>query len=379
MEPIRVLHILHSMNRGGAENAIMNYYRHVNRDKVQFDFLLTEPHKCQFEEEIVYLGGKIYRVPLLTIKNPFPYMRAVRNFFQHHPEYQIVHSHTSSKSFFPLYIAKSVGIPIRICHSHNTQSESGFRGLIRDFFKGPLKKVSTNYFACGEEAAIWLYGQHAIDSKAVTIIPNVIECDKYDYNENIRHQIRSSLSISSLDIILGSVARFSYQKNHLFLIDLFREFHKLQGNSKLLLIGDGELHDSIVEKVHDYHLDDSVIMTGVVSNVNDFEQAMDFFIMPSFFEGLPLSLIEAQISGLKCFVSDEIPKEADKTGLVTFLPLKKGPELWAKCIKNSLGYIRESKIQDIRRSGYDAVEAASKLEFLYIELFNKQHVNKLSP
>ena len=152
---IRVLHILHSMNRGGAEVMLMNYYRNIDRSRVQFDFLLTEQKRCLFEDEIECLGGKVFRVPLLRMSNPLPYIKGVKSFFREHPEYKIIHSHTSSKSAVPLWVAKQCGIPIRIAHSHNNKSEGGVSGWVRDILKIPLKNVATDFFACGEEAAKW--------------------------------------------------------------------------------------------------------------------------------------------------------------------------------------------------------------------------------
>lgn len=369
MSTIRVLHILHSMNRGGAENAIMNYYRHIDRDKVQFDFLLTETDKCAFEDEIIALGGRVYRVPLLTLKNPYAYCKAVRLFYKSHTEYKIVHSHTSSKSFLPLYIAKRNGIPIRIAHSHNSKSESGIRGTIRDFFKLPLRMVVTDLCACGEEAAKWLYGEAVFNTGIVRIVPNVIETQAYDYSENVRQQVRNRLGVQSSSIILGSVARFSVQKNHAFIIEIFKSFHAQVPDSYLLLLGDGDLKSEIQRQVKEASLSDYVIFAGVVPNVGDYEQAMDFFLLPSFNEGLPLSLVEAQVSGLRCFASEGVPKEADKTGLVSFLPLSRGPEYWAKAIADSIGYNRRSHIEDIRAAGYDAHISAAKLEQFYLDAY----------
>lgn len=371
MGVIRILHILHSMNRGGAENAIMNYYRHIDRGKVQFDFLLTEQNKCQFEDEIKSLGGKIYRVPLLRMTNPIPYIKAVATFFNEHREYKIVHSHTSSKSVFPLWIAKRGGVPVRIAHSHNTKSEKGIRGWIRNIFKIPLKRVATNLCACGNEAAIWLYGNKYFNKGKVTILPNVIECSRFAYNEHKRKEVRSQLHIDDNTLILGCVARFSLQKNLLFLIDMFSELHQQLTNSKLLLLGDGELKEDIINQVQKYNLRESVIMTGVVPNVSDYEQAMDVFLMPSFFEGLPLSLIEAQISGLKCFASTGVPQEADKTGLVSFIPLDKGPHYWAEQIVDQLPYTRRSYLHEMQEAGYDAETSAKKLQDYYLHLIQE--------
>ena len=362
---------MNSMNRGGAENAIMNYYRYMDRSKVQFDFLLTDGGSSLFEPEIVALGGRIYRLPSLTARNPFPYIKSVNSFFKEHPEYKIVHSHTSSKSSIPLAIAKLRKIPVRICHSHNTQSESGLKGMVRDFLKIPLKTVATDFCACGENAAVWLYGRKSFDSGKVFIVENVIECSRFGYDPTVRQEILKSLGINGDTAVLGCSARFSPQKNIGFALDVFREFHTLTPNSVLLLLGDGDLREQIDLKIKEYGLSDSAISLGVVSNPNDYYQAMDIFLMPSLHEGLPLSLIEAQISGLKCFASTGVPREADKTGLVTFLPLSEGPEYWAHQIQEALPYHRESQIEVLKEAGYDAATSAVRLQTFYQEAFER--------
>ena len=356
------------MNRGGAENAIMNYYRHIDRGKVQFDFLLTEQNKCQFEDEINSLGGKIYRVPLLRIANPLPYIKAVSTFFNEHPEYQIVHSHTSSKSVVPLWIAKKKGIPVRIAHSHGSHSEKGINGWVRDCLKIPLKYVANHYFACGTEAAIWLYGKKYHNKGKIQILPNIIECKKFIYNAKIREEYRRKLEISDETILLGCTARFCYPKNQTFAVNLLNELHKKNIKSMLILVGDGDERPIIESNISKNELGDYVIFTGVVPNVSDYEQAMDVFLMPSFFEGLPLSLIEAQISGLKCFASTGVPQEADKTGLVSFIPLDKGPHYWAEQIVDQLPYTRRSYLHEMQEAGYDAETSAKKLQDYYLQL-----------
>lgn len=370
MEPIRVLHILHSMNRGGAENAIMNYYRHIDRNKVQFDFLLTEPSKCQFEDEIISLGGRVFRVQLLTMKNPFPYITGVWRFYKSHPEYRIVHSHTSSKSFFPLFLAKRARIPVRVCHSHNTKSETGLSGLFRDCLKSPLKKVATHFCACGEEAAIWLYGPKYYNAGKVRIVPNVIEAEEFCYSIERRREIRNKFCFSDCTVVLGCTARFSPQKNHRFLLSVFFEFNKIVSDSVLLLLGGGELRHEIERQVKELGLEKKVHFVGTVSNVSDYEQAMDFFLLPSISEGIPLSLIEAQVSGLRCIVSEGVPRESDKTGLVSFLSLDGGPEYWARQIADKVNYHRRSHLDDIIKAGYDAPTSANKLEQFYYETYN---------
>ena len=359
---------MHSMNRGGAENAIMNYYRHFDRTKVQFDFLLTEPSKCQFEDEIVSLGGYIYRVPLLKMLNPFSYFKEVSSFFDLHPEYMIVHSHTSSKSVFPLLIAKRKGIPNRIAHSHNTKSEYGYKGWIRNLLKYGLKRVATHFFACSMEAALWLYGSMFCKDNKVMLLRNVIECPKFSFDLHVRAVVRNKINLNEKSLLVGCVGRFFKQKNLFFAIDIFQEINKLNESAVFMLVGDGEQRAEIESQIAKYGLEDKVLLTGVVSNVSDMLQAMDVFLMPSFFEGLPLSLIEAQASGLRCVVSDGIPKEADVTGLVTFLPLADGAKKWAEVILCQKDYKRRSYMEELKVAGYDAETSAKKLEQFYLDL-----------
>lgn len=369
---IRILHILHSMNRGGAEAMLMNYYRNIDRTRVQFDFLLTEQKRCLFEEEIESLGGRVFRVPLLRMSNPLPYIDGLKRFFKEHPEYKIVHSHTSSKSAVPLWIAKKCGIPVRIAHSHNNKSEGGVSGWMRDFLKIPLKNVATDFFACGEEAAIWLYGQNMWKTGNVKILANAIPVEKYEYDVKQRESVRDCYAIQPKTLVLGMVARFSRQKNHMFALDLMKILKEKACDVKMLLVGDGELKGEIVQKVKEMSLEDDVVMTGVVSDVYNYLQAMDVVLMPSFNEGLPVSLIEVQANGLHCVVSDRVPAEVNVTGNVTFLPLDLND--WADCImKNKECYmVRDGEVgEKVREAGYDIQLAIKKLEEWYM---TKSHV-----
>ena len=363
---IRILHVLHSMDRGGAENALMNYYRHIDRTELQFDFLLTTSQKSQFEEEILEMGGIIYHIPVMTKRNPFRYLFALDNFFKKHKEYEIVHSHTSSKSVFPLYFAKKHGIKVRIAHSHNTKSESGLNGVIRDFLKKPLIKVANYYFACGNEAGRWLYGNKLFESGKVKVVPNVIDSKLFLFNREIRHKMREKLNVPEDTIIVGCTARFSKQKNHCFLLDVFAAFRETFHNSKLLLIGDGELKNSIIEKSQRLNVFNDIIFTGVVPNVADYEQAMDLFLMTSLYEGLPLSVVEAQISGLPCIVGESVTKEVDLTGLVSFLPINHEIDMWVKEMNEQLGKVRTGYLPSIIKAGYDAETSAKDLQSFYL-------------
>lgn len=364
---IRVLHILHSMNRGGAENAIMNYYRHIDRSQIQFDFLLTAQEHTLFEDEIISLGGRIYKVPLLTMAKPWQYIFAVKRFFNSHREYRIVHSHTSSKSVIPLGIAKLSGIPIRCSHSHNTKTEAGFKGWIRNALMPLLKIVATDELACGVDAAKWLYGETAYNNGEITIFKNVIEAEKFRFNDRVRHEIRARYHISDDEIVIGHTARFSAQKNHAFDIDILVALKKKHIKCRLMLLGDGELRNDIINKAIMRKVYDDIIFVGIVSNVYDYEQAFDYFILPSFNEGLPLSIIEAQVSGLPCITSKGLVSvECSVTDLVTYLPIDQGADIWANTVQEPTTFKRKDRWSDIARAGYDAATSAITLQNFYL-------------
>jgi len=366
---VRVLHIIHSMNRGGAENAIMNYYRQVDRAKVQFDFLLTDQFKGDFEDEILSLGGKIYRVPPLTKLHPMPYMRGVKQFFTTHPEYQIAHSHTSSKSVIPLAIAKLCNIPIRISHSHSSKSETGLNGLIRNALM-PFLKITANVFlSCSEHASEWLYGKKMSATGRVKIVRNVIDASKFKYSIETRKRVRKQLGISEKTFVIGNVARFCKVKNHLFSVEILKHILEINPETILLLIGDGPEHANITAYAKELNVADNIKMVGVVPNVYDYEQAMDVFILPSFYEGLPLSIIEAQVSGLPCFTTKgTVSTECSVTDLVQYLPLNSGAKLWASEICKTAGRERTDRFEEVKAAGYDSISSASTLQDLYTGL-----------
>lgn len=372
---IRILHILHSMNRGGAEAMLMNYYRNIDREKVQFDFLLTEPNHCQYEDEIVEMGGLVFRVPLLRFSNPLPYINGIKHFLQEHSEYKIVHSHTSSKSAVPLWVAKTCGVPVRACHAHSSNSGSGIEGLVRGLLGVWLKRVATDFFACGVEAGRCWYGDKLVDDGRVVIAPNAVDCEKYAFNEAARVAIRSKYDIKDGTKVLGMVARFHPVKNHLFALDVVKKLVSEKQDVKLLLVGDGEMHQAIVEKINSLNLSQYVIFAGIVSDVHNYLQAMDVVLMPSFNEGLPVSIIEAQASGVKCILSTGVPKEVDVTGNVSFLPLDE--DQWVEKIKTIDSHWRDSNAGDkVRKAGYDIKYAAKELHRFYISKYNRLSGNE---
>lgn len=367
MRTIRVLHIIYGMDRGGAETMIMNYYRHIDRNIVQFDFLISEPNKCDYEDEIKSLGGKIYRIRILS-KNPIGYLMDVDNFFKLHREYKIVHSHSSAKNAIPLLIARKNKIPVRICHSHNTRNEKGVIGFIKNLLRPFVKCVATDYFACGQKSGEWLYGMTFYKKKGI-IMRNAIDANKYHYNIDTRKKYRNDIDNY---IIIGNVARFDFQKNHIFLIKIFKEIYNINHNVLLFLIGDGPLRKEIEEQVKLYGLENNVKFLGVINNVSDYMQAMDAFLLPSIYEGLPLTLVEAQAAGLRCFTSKGVvSSEADITGLVTFISLDDGPKEWARIIMNKIDYKREDTYRKISSAGYDITNQAKWLQNYYVAKYEK--------
>lgn len=371
MEPVRVLHMLHSMNRGGAETMIMNYYRHIDRKKVQFDFLLTFQGKSDYEEEILALGGKIFHITPLTIKTMRAYLKDIERFLKEHPEYRIVHSHNSSKSVFPLRIAKKCGVPVRVSHSHNMflgNSICSPKEILRKVLREPLKKVSTHNFACSKDAAIWLYGEKNWEEGKVKVLPNAIDVTNFSYNMDIRCAHRKQFNLENA-FVVGHVGRFQKQKNHVFLLDIFAEIAKKQSNAYLVLVGDGPLRESMQKKAERLGITDRIIFTGVRGDVPELMQMMDTFVFPSLFEGLGIVLVEAQAAGLPCFTSKNVvPEEVKATKLLQFVSLDENAEHWANAVlKDKDKFIRADRTEEVKKAGYGIVEAAKKLQKFYYE------------
>lgn len=369
---IRILHILHSMNRGGTETMLMNYYRNIDKTTVQFDFLLTDSNRCQYEEEIESMGGKIYRVPLLTFSNPFPYINGVKAFLTGNPAYRIVHSHTSSKSAVPLWVAKQCGVPVRVCHVHSSSSGHGWNGFVRRCLCMWLKRVATDFMSCGEQATICWYGADYLNK--AKWIPNALNIKKFEFVSSVRTMMREKLGIKKDECVLGMVARFHPVKNHLFVLDVFASLIHRGYNTKLLFVGDGELRSAIEERILKLNLTDNVIMVGVVEDVSNYLQAMDLVLMPSLNEGLGLALVEAQANGLVCVASTGVPPEVDVTGNVDFLPLE--VKEWVDCLATKLrqGVKRDiNAVDKVRAAGYDIKTASKWLEDWYVKRYQENN------
>ena len=358
-EPIRILHIVTYMGRGGLETMIMNYYRNIDRSKVQFDFLTHREERWDYDDEIEKLGGKIYRLPRLNPFNP-NYIKALDGFFKEHKEYKIVHCHQDCLSGIPLKYAKKNGVPLTIAHSHNANQDKNIKYLVKLAAKKNIGKYSDHLFGCGKEAGEWMFNTSDFE-----ILNNAIDTKKYIYNEEKSLEMKEKLGVTD-KFVGGHVGRFRPQKNHSFIIDIFKEVCEKEPNSILLLVGDGPLEEEIKKKVHDLGLEDKVKFLGSRDDVNDLMQAMDVFILPSLYEGFGIVLIEAQASGLKCVISESIPTDAIISEKVKQLSLGDDISTWAKEILSSKSERKEG-IEDIEKSKYDIKSNAKWLENFYIE------------
>mgnify|MGYP000453049574 CR=1 FL=1 len=363
---IRVLQIVTYMGRGGLETMLMNYYRHIDRTKVQFDFLVHRNFIADYDREILDLGGKIYHMPRLIPWSSL-YKIKLKNFLKDHQEYKIIHVHQDCLSSVALQCAKECNIPVRIAHSHNSSQTLNFKYIIKQYYMKKIPTFATALFSCGKQAGDWMFSNHPYQ-----ILPNAIDISKYEYSKNKSEIIRNKLGINS-EIVIGHVGRFDLQKNHIFLIEIFNEFVKIVPNAKLLLVGDGKDRMKIEKKVKSLGLVDNVVFMGVRNDVNDIFQAMDIFVFPSLYEGLPVTMIEAQAAGLPCVISDHVPKECIiTTGLVTVKKLSDTPKEWAQYILKKLKAKRENHLKEIQQAGYDINIAAHKLEQYYLMKYGEQ-------
>lgn len=363
--PIRVLHVVVNMNRGGAETLIMNLYRNLDPKKVQFDFLTCK--EGVFDQEIQEMGGNIHRIPYISDVGHAGYMKALRHFFTNHKHYKIVHSHMDKMSGLVLRAAKMAGIPVRISHSHNTSCEGGIAAKLYKSFAGSfINKSATDLLACSNSAAEWLFKNR---NHQVKIINNGINYQRFLFNPKTREKVRTFLNVDESTLVLGHVGRFFEQKNHSFLIEIFREVNKRNPNSVLVLVGNGSLMSEIYQKVDEYGLNGKVKFLGVRSDVEQLYQAFDLFIFPSIHEGLPVTLIEVQASGMPSLISDTITNEVDLgLGLIEYLPINDIGK-WVKAIANySNHHNRKITSNVFEEKGYDIRKTAASIQEYYLRI-----------
>lgn len=386
MKFIKVLHVLGSTNLGGAESRIMDLYRNVNRDSLQFDFLVHMDAKayCKavregvapetlreegyFDQEIRSLGGKIYALPRFKIYNFITYRKAIRHFFAlHQGEYQVVHGHMTSTASIYLSIAKKAGCPVTIAHARSAGVDQGIKGTITKVLRKNLWKKADYLFTCSKLAAEAVFGHDAL------FFPNAIDTEKFRFDQVKREDIRRKLGIGPEEFVIGHVGRFHYAKNHEYLLRIFAQYSKTNEACRLLMLGDGpglEEQKTLAKKLGIW---DKTIFAGNKSDTEAYYSAMDCFVFPSRFEGLPGTVIEAQAAGLPCMISDAIARETEVTDLIAWKSIELDPTKWAEdiCLNRSKKEGREVYAEKVREAGFDVKTQAKHITDLYMEYIEK--------
>ena len=356
--PVRILHIVTYMGRGGLETFLMNCYRNLDRRRFQFDFLVHRPFQADYDDEILALGGRIYRLPPLNPIHP-GYYRALLAFFRNHPEYRIVHCHLDCMSAIPLFFAKLTGIPVRIAHAHSADQEKNWKYPIKRFFLKHIPTYATHLFACSEAAGKWMFSGYPF-----SVVRNGISANAFAYDPDVRRTMRKKLNAGNR-MVIGHVGRFFPVKNHGFLVDVFAQLHARDPDTFLLLVGDGPLRSTIHQQIIDLKLQDSVFFAGNQADPAPWYQAMDLFLFPSENEGFGMAALEAQAAGLPCVLSHSVPGDCIVTDHVTQLPLNASASEWSAHIL-SLSFSQRSDCSSaLLDQGFDISQSAGFLQEFY--------------
>ena len=362
---IRVLHFVSTLSRGsGVMSVIMNYYRHIDRDKVQFDFLHFIACEDSYMEEIRELGGKIYCID--KPGSSFQSIKQLNSFFRLHAgEYTWLHNHEVYLTFLLRPIAKRYGLEKFIVHCHATKYSDKTLNAVRNrILCLPIRFMKVERFACSEAAGKFLYGEKMLKAGKVFIMHNAIDCEKFRFRPEVRERLRKEMGLEG-KFVIGHVGRFERQKNHEFLIEVFAECKKEIDSCILLLIGEGSLRSKIEKKVVEKGLKNSIIFLTKRNDMEYLYQVMDLFVLPSLYEGLPVSCLEAQVNGLECIVSRTVTDELKKQtigSIITMLPLEK--KVWKQNIVSCK--IRQTSIsQHINDDNYDINLQSCRLHSFY--------------
>lgn len=361
--PIKVGVIMGKMNAGGKKTLVMEYFKNINQSEVRFHFICDRDSKDVPEQEIIEHGGDLsYVAPYQSIiNNMLDTYRICRN-----EQFDVLHAYNSTMNLFPMLVGKASGVPVRISESISMAHERELKTYVKKALRPASKLFATNYMACGEDCGRWQFGNALFDAKKVDIFKTAIDSDKNAYDRAIRMKARKSLGFEDDDFVLGFIGRFASQKNPLYIVEIFREVHDLRPHSKLLLVGDGPMKKDVFRMIAEYELDDFVSYMGLTEDITRFYQAMDCFLLPSLYEGLPVVGLEAQCAGLDVYFSTEVTKEASFCSLGHFLPLDKGAKWWAERILASSGSIpRTSHSLECKRAGFDSKSEASRLKDYY--------------
>lgn len=365
---IRVLMVLGGpMGYGGTEAFLMNYYRHINHERVQFDFVCQGNTHGVYDDEIISLGGKVFYIPFKS-KHPFKFNAKLKEVIKN-GKYQIVHGQMDAMNAWVMWVAKRSGVPIRIAHSHNTNvpTDNIFKKAFNNLAKKMIPKYATDLWACSTEAGEWLFGKNLVKSGKVLIMHNAIDVELFQYDRTTREEIRNKYNIKNDSFVIGHVGRLSYQKNHKLLLKVFADYCKMDKNAVLFLIGDGELRNDLEEMAISLGIEEKVVFAGNQLHPNKFYNAMDIFVFPSFYEGLGITFLEAQTNGLFCICSENVPRE----GLISdavFLSINDPVEKWSQAILLNRNHGRTDNLQSLFEKGYNIANEAETLVDKYESL-----------
>lgn len=368
-EPIRVLNLFTIMNRGGAETMVMNYYRQLDKSKIQFDFMVHRQERGAYDDEIEAMGGRIYRMCPIQPQYILTYKRLLKEFFHTHTEFQILHSHMSESGVWAFKEAIKHQIPVRICHAHSSPNfkmenwlERG-KSVIREIWAKEMRHLATDFFVCSKSAGEWLFGKQ--NEYRFVMMNNAIDAAAFAYNQTESEQKKQEMNWNG-KIVIGHVGRLIQIKNQSFLIDIFQLFHQKHPESILVLIGDGEEKKALEAKTHRLGISKSVQFLGMRADTRSLYKALDLFVFPSLYEGLPVSLVEAQAAGLPCITSDTFSKQARILPSYIALSLQDKPEIWVEQMEKSLLLERKDTRKEIIEAGFDIEANAEWLTQYYI-------------
>lgn len=376
-QPIRVLQVLGRLDRGGAETMIMNLYRHIDREQIQFDFVIHTTECCDYTEEVKRLGGRIFSMKPFRASTAIYYRKQWKEFFAEHPEYHIIHGHMRSTASIFLDEAKKAG-RVTIAHSHNTSSGKGLSAIVKNVLQYSIRYKADYLFACSKWAGEWLYGKKACESDKFHLLLNGIEPEKFQYSEDVRNAVRNrffAMEFSKDDLVQDDsllflhIGRLETQKNHVFLLQVMKEIVRKRPNSQLLLCGVGPLEQKLKEQATILGIEAQVHFLGIRDDIPDLMKAADGIIFPSLFEGLPVTLVEAQAAGLPVLMSNTITNEVILTELVKTMTLEESFEAWAntmlEIVEEMKNVNRTKYAEKIAGQGYDVKENAVWLALFY--------------
>jgi glycosyltransferase involved in cell wall biosynthesis len=355
----RIAVIMGKMHSGGKKNLVMEYYRHIDKNKIQFDFICDEDSNAIPKEEIESLGGRVFVVTRYqsVFKNIIEIKQIIKN-----GNYRIVHAYNGTMNLFGLFAAWMGGATIRINESISMAHSTDKKTVIKNILKPFSGCFATHFMANGEVCGRWQFGDKLYDAGKVAVFKTVINVDENRYAPELRDRAREEFGIVN-NFVVGHIGRLTAQKNTLFIIDIFAEILKLKDNAKLLIIGDGDLREEMISRINELGISENILYLGRREDIKQFYNAMDCFLLPSLYEGLPVVGVEAECCGLPMFFSTEIPKESNACDDIGFfISLEKTAKEWAEeVIQKTDGIVREDHSEAVKKAGFDSVTEAGKL------------------